>query len=72
MTGGGQSADGEVYLTSCNCVYGKGYNPEANPSGAVWRIVQTDKVPSGAETAPVGTPAATPSSGVIDNRRLTA
>lgn len=69
VTGSGQGNDGELYVTTCKCTYGNAYDPLVNPSGAVWRIVQTDKVPAGSETAPVGTPAATPASGVIDNRR---
>jgi glucose/arabinose dehydrogenase/plastocyanin len=58
-TGGGNDEAGNVYLTSCNCVFDRTYDPFANPQGAVWRIVQADKVPQGAATpAPEG--AATP------------
>jgi glucose/arabinose dehydrogenase len=52
-TGGGNGEGGEVYLTSCNCVFDRTYDPFANPQGAVWRVVQTDKVPRGAVTAPL-------------------
>lgn len=69
VTGAGQSADGELYLTSCECVYGNSYDPLANPSGAVWQIVQQDQVPSGAETAP-STPQATPAGSVVSDRRV--
>ncbi|MGB3306059.1 MAG: PQQ-dependent sugar dehydrogenase [Thermomicrobiales bacterium] len=72
VTGSGQGADGELYVTTCNCTYGKAYDPQKNPEGAVWRIVASDKVPSGAETAPVASPEATPNSAVIENRRWTA
>ncbi|HEU5430687.1 MAG TPA: PQQ-dependent sugar dehydrogenase [Thermomicrobiales bacterium] len=65
VTGAGQDANGDLYLTSCNCQFSRDYNPFANPQGAVWRIVAADKVPQGAETAPPeapqGTPEATPS-----------
>lgn len=64
-TGGGNGEGGEVYLLSCNCVFDRDYDPFADPQGAVWRIVQTDKIPQGAVTAPLeqatpvaGTPAA--------------
>ncbi len=58
VTGSGQSESGELYLTSCACQFSRTYNPMDNPEGAVWRVVQTDKVPQGAEVAP--TPIATP------------
>jgi hypothetical protein len=48
-----------VYLASCNCDFGRDYDPMADPQGAVWRVVQSDKVPDGAETAPPE-PAASP------------
>ncbi len=69
VTGAGQSADGELYLTSCECVYGNSYDPLADPSGAVWQIVQQDQVPSGAEIAP-STPQATPAGSVVSDRRV--
>ena len=53
VTGSGQAANGEVYLTSCLCEFGKDYDPFANPSGQVWRIVAADQVPDGATTAPL-------------------
>jgi glucose/arabinose dehydrogenase len=51
VTGGGNGEAGDVYLTSCNCDFGRDYDPMADPQGAVWRVVQSDKVPDGAETA---------------------
>jgi glucose/arabinose dehydrogenase/uncharacterized cupredoxin-like copper-binding protein len=50
-TGGGNDEAGNVYLTSCSCVFDRTYDPFANPQGAVWRIVQEDQVPQGAATA---------------------
>jgi glucose/arabinose dehydrogenase/uncharacterized cupredoxin-like copper-binding protein len=58
-TGGGNGEDGAVFLTSCNCVFDRTYDPFANPQGAVWRVVQADKVPPGAAT-PLPEGAATP------------
>lgn len=50
ITSGGEGEDGNLYVTSCNCNYG-GPAPEENPPGSLWRIVPTDQVPEGAETA---------------------
>lgn len=55
-TGGGPGPGNELYMTTCTCQYGRGYNPLANPGGAVWRLVQADKVPAGAQMAPTVTP----------------
>lgn len=52
-TGSGSSETGDVYLTSCECEFDRFYDPFANPSGAVWRVVAADQVPDGAETAPL-------------------
>jgi glucose/arabinose dehydrogenase len=65
VTGAGQGEDGALYATSCTCQFGRSYNPFDNATGVVWKLVQSDQVPDGAETAPVtavgGTPvAATP------------
>ena len=63
VTAGGNGENGDVYLTACNCVFDRTYDPFENPQGTVWRIVQSDKVPQGAVTATVeaaGTPVATP------------
>ena len=59
VTGGGNGEAGDVYLTSCSCEFSRNYDPMADPQGAVWRVVQSDKVPDGAETAPPE-PAASP------------
>ena len=55
-TGAGQDEAGELYVTTCNCKYGKDYNPLADPQGAVWRLVAADQVPQGAEVAPTPAP----------------
>jgi glucose/arabinose dehydrogenase len=63
VTGGGNDEAGNVYLTSCTCVFSRDYDPFADPKGEVWRIVESDKVPQGAATAVpegVATPVATP------------
>jgi glucose/arabinose dehydrogenase len=63
VTGAGQDEAGEVYLTACECVFDRSYNPFANPTGTLWRVVDANQVPEGAETAPLEQPeepAATP------------
>jgi len=63
VPGGGSTSDGEVYLTSCECRFGRDYDPFAEPSGSLWRVVSADQVPDGATTAPpepVASPAASP------------
>ena len=56
VTGSGQDATGELYLTACNCIFARDYNPFENPGGTLWRIVAADQVPEGAVTAPVEAP----------------
>jgi glucose/arabinose dehydrogenase/predicted lipoprotein with Yx(FWY)xxD motif len=53
VTGAGEGEDGELYVAACNCQFGRNYDPFANPGGTLWRIVQSDQVPEGAETAPL-------------------
>jgi len=53
ITGAGQDADGNLYVTSCNCAYG-GPPPTENPPGALWMIVPKGEGPEGAEIAPAG------------------
>ncbi|MDZ5698637.1 hypothetical protein [Chelativorans sp. M5D2P16] len=38
LTGGGTDADGNLYVTSCNCNYG-GPLPQENPPGTLWQVV---------------------------------
>ncbi len=64
MPGGGTDEAGNVYLTSCDCDFGRDYDPATQSNGALWRIVQADKVGEGAVTAspePEGSPAASES-----------
>lgn len=53
VTGSGQGANGELYLTSCSCMFGRDYDPYADPQGAVWQVMPSSEVPEGAETAPL-------------------
>jgi glucose/arabinose dehydrogenase len=55
-TGAGEDEAGELYLTTCVCEFTRYYDPLENPRGSVWRLMSADKVPAGAETAPLGTP----------------
>jgi hypothetical protein len=63
VTGAGEdAATGEIYVTACVCEFSRQYDPFKNPQGTVWRLVAADKVPAGAETAPLAPPEpATPS-----------
>ncbi|MBW3632424.1 MAG: PQQ-dependent sugar dehydrogenase [Chloroflexi bacterium] len=56
VSGSGTDEAGDLYITSCVC----GYGTESQPEGVVWRIVPSDQVPEGAETAELETPAETP------------
>jgi glucose/arabinose dehydrogenase/plastocyanin len=62
VTGSGQGEDGALYLTACECEFGRDYDLFENPNGTVWKLVSADQVPEGAETAPQegATPEATP------------
>lgn len=53
VAGGGNDAEGNVYLTGCGCSFGRDYDPLADPTGTVWQIVAADEVPEGATTAPL-------------------
>jgi glucose/arabinose dehydrogenase len=53
FTGGNVDEDGSVLATNCYCFYTADKGPTANPPGALWRVMATDKVPAGAETAKV-------------------
>lgn len=52
FTGGGVDEAGNVYATTCNCLYESDRGPYNNPPGALWKIVAADQVPAGAEVAP--------------------
>jgi glucose/arabinose dehydrogenase len=51
FTAGNVSEDGMVYAVNCNCFYIGEQGPTENPPGALWRVMPTDEVPEGAETA---------------------
>ena len=51
FTAGNVDADGSVLAVNCYCFYTDDKGPNANPTGALWRILPADKVPAGAELA---------------------
>lgn len=51
FTAGGYDEDGNVLAVNCYCFYTSDKGATGNPPGALWRIVPSDKVPPGAETA---------------------
>ena len=51
FTAGGYDEDGNVLAVNCYCFYTSDMGPKGNPPGALWRVVPSDKVPPGAETA---------------------
>ena len=51
FTAGNVDADGFVLATNCYCFYTDDKGPNANPVGALWRIVPADKVAVGMEVA---------------------
>jgi glucose/arabinose dehydrogenase len=51
FTSGNIIEDGTVVATNCYCFYTADQGPLANPVGALWRVVEADKVPAGAEVA---------------------
>jgi plastocyanin len=63
-TGAGESESGEIYLTHCTCGYAEATG-QTSRDGALWKLVSADRVPAGAETAPLEgqSPAATPPGG---------
>jgi glucose/arabinose dehydrogenase len=53
FTAGTVDEDGTVLAVNCYCFYLEDQGPLANPPGALWRVVEADKVPPGAEVAKV-------------------
>ena len=51
FTAGNVDADGTVLAVNCYCFYTDDKGPNANPTGALWRVMPADKVPTGAELA---------------------
>lgn len=52
-TSGGEDEAGNLYITHASANYGSPVDPAAGERGAVWKIVPADKVPAGAEVAPL-------------------
>lgn len=52
-TGAGEGEDGTIYMTTAHANYGGPVKPSDNERGALWMIVEADKVPDGAETIPL-------------------
>ena len=48
---GDVDADGFVLATNCYCFYTDDKGPNANPVGALWRVMPADKVSAGMEVA---------------------
>jgi len=53
FTAGGYDEDGMVLAVNANNFYLADEGPDANPTGALWRVVPADQVPEGAEVARV-------------------
>lgn len=52
-TGSGEGEDGTIYVTTATANYGGSAKPSDNERGALWMIVEADKVPEKAETIPL-------------------
>lgn len=52
-TGAGADPEGNLYVTHATANYGGPVDPYTSERGAVWKIVAADKVPAGAQTAPL-------------------
>jgi glucose/arabinose dehydrogenase len=52
-TAGGEDEQGNLYLVHATPNYGGPVDPSQNPRGTLWKIVSADKVPAGADTAPL-------------------
>jgi glucose/arabinose dehydrogenase len=61
ITGAGADEDGSLYITTCECAFGKDYNPFETSNGILWKIVEAGSVTGDDVVAPIDTPeAATP------------
>lgn len=66
MLGGGEDEAGELYVGTCSpCDFSRFVDPFAAPTGTLWRIVDANQIPEGAELAPPEPPmpVATPLAG---------
>ncbi|MGB0143775.1 MAG: PQQ-dependent sugar dehydrogenase [Akkermansiaceae bacterium] len=52
-SGSGAGEDGTIYMTTAHANYGGPVKPADNARGALWMMVEADKIPEGAETIPV-------------------
>jgi len=52
-TGSGAGEDGTIYMTTAHANYGGPVKPADNERGALWMMVDAEKVPEGAETIPL-------------------
>jgi glucose/arabinose dehydrogenase len=52
-SGSGAGEDGTIYMTTAHANYGGPVKPADNARGALWMLVEADKVPGGAETIPL-------------------
>lgn len=52
-TGSGADEDGTIYMTTAHANYGGPVKPADNARGALWMMVEANKVPKGAETIPL-------------------
>ncbi len=52
-TGAGEDPEGNLYVTHATANYGGPVDPYTSERGAVWKIVAAEKVPAGAQTAPL-------------------
>ena len=50
VTGSGRAQDGSLYVTSCECHYGRGPAAAENSGGALWRLVAASAVGQDEET----------------------
>ena len=72
VTGAGQGEDGELYATSCSCLFGRDYDPYTQSQGIVWQLMAADQVPADAVTAPTEAAAeATPDDSADDATPMT-
>lgn len=52
-TGAGEDPEGNLYVTHATANYGGPVDPYTSERGAVWKIIAADKVPAGAQMAPL-------------------
>ncbi len=60
VSGAGYGEAGELYVTTCTCIFQRTYDPRDEPNGVVWQLVPADQVPEGATVAPTAAPEEAP------------